>query len=110
MKKLKFKNILYDHELENVNIVKEYLTFSLNKRKPKKDFKFYINICKIYNFYPNTICDILDNIPKLGYYKDYFFILFFSRNENLNNYIYKIIINQIKKDVDNFNKKQKIST
>ena len=106
----KFKTILNNDELNNVVTVKEYLEFSFRKRKPEKNYKLYINICNIYNLYPNTIIDILDNIPKLGYYKDYFHILKFSKNDSLNNYIYNLVVKQLKLDMENIDKKKEIST
>ena len=105
-----FRSILNDEELANIETVKAYLQYSFRSRKPKKDYKLYINICKIYNVYPNTITDLLDNIPTLGYYKDYFYILMFSRNNNLNTYIYDLVVNQLHQDLDNLKQKKPIST
>jgi len=106
----KFKKILYQDDLKDLKIVKEYLDFSLRKRLPKKNFKFYINLCNIYDHHPNLIQEIVNNIPKLGYYKDYFYILYFSRNQQLTNGIYDIVITQIKNDIDNYNNNTTIST
>lgn len=106
----KFKNVLYQDDLKNLTIVKEYLDFSLRRRLPKKNFKFYINLCNIYDYYPDLIQEIVNNIPKLGYYKDYFYILYFSRNEQLTNSIYDIVITQIKTDIKNYHNNTPIST
>lgn len=106
----KFKYILNEDELNNITTIKEYLQFSFRKRKPKKDYKLYINICKIYDSYPNTIIELLDNIPTLGYYKDYFYILMFSRNTKLDTYIHNIIINQLNLDLKNLKENKEIST
>ena len=107
----KFKTILSDEALKNPEFVKEYLQFSFNKRRPEKDTKLYINICKIYEHYPETIKEVLDNINKLGYYKDYFHILKHSaRQVELTDYIYDSIINRISEDITNMRKKAKIST
>lgn len=105
-----FKNILHDDELTNIDTVKEYLQYSFRQRKPKKDYKLYINICKIYDHYPETIKELLNNIPTLGYYKDYFYILMFSRNSNLDDYIYNIVVKQLKEDLQNLKLKKEIST
>lgn len=105
-----FKKILNDDELSDIETVKSYLAFSFKQRKAKKDYKLYINICKIFNIYPETIKELLDNIPTLGYYKDYFYVLMFSRNEELDNHIYDIVINQINSDLQNLKDKKEIST
>ena len=105
-----FKKVLNDEDLKNMDMVKSYLSFSFRQRKPKKDYKLYINVCKIFNIYPDTIKQLLDNIPTMGYYKDYFYILMFSRNSNLDAYIYNIVIDQINKDLNNLKEKKEIST
>ena len=71
----KFKTIITKENLGDQEFVKEYLEFSFYKRKPQKDVKLYKNICRIYEVYPETIKELLTNIPRLGYYKDYFHIL-----------------------------------
>lgn len=106
----KFKKVLRDDDLKEIETVKEYLQFSFRKRKAKKDYKLYINICKIYNVYPETIKDVLNNIPKLGYYKDYFYILMFSRNNQLSQYIYDLVISQLDEDLKNLKEDKQIST
>lgn len=95
-----FKKILNYTQLHDTNVVKDYLKFSFRQRKAKKDYKLYINICKIYNVYPDTIKELLNNIPVLGYYKDYFYILSFSRNQKLDQHIYNIVSSQLKKDME----------
>jgi hypothetical protein len=102
--------ILADEDIQDVDKVKSYLIQSFNKRKPKKSNKLYINLCNIYNLYPNLVESILDNISKLGYYKDYFHILYFSTNYKLNNYIYNLVITQITIDIGNLEPGKKIST
>ena len=104
------KKILNDDNLNNTEFVKSYLEFSFKYRKPKKDYKVYINICKMFSNYPNTIKDLLDNIPTRGYYKDYFYILMFSRNNEMDDYIYNIIIKQINEDLEKLQNKKQIST
>ncbi|MCJ7636307.1 MAG: hypothetical protein MUO21_02335 [Nitrososphaeraceae archaeon] len=106
-----YKTILSNEQLDDPSFVKEYLQFSFKKRRPEKDAKLYINICKIYEKYPETIKELLDNINKLGYYKDYFHILkYSSRQEDLTNYIFELVVNQIKEDISGMQKKSKIST
>lgn len=107
----KYKTILSNDQLNDPEFVKEYMQFSFNKRRPEKDTKLYINICRIHEKYPDTIKELLDNIPKLGYYKDYFHILKHSaRNEGLTNYIFDLVITQIKEDITNMEKNGRIST
>lgn len=102
--------ILSDEDIKDVDKVRTYITQSFSKRRPKKSNKLYINICNIYNLYPTFVEEILDNVSKLGYYKDYFHILSFSRNYQLNNYIYNSVVNQITTDVENLKAGKRIST
>jgi hypothetical protein len=104
------QQILSDYQIEDVEQVKEYITNSFLKRKPKKSDKLYINLCNIYEYYPYLVEEIINNIPKLGYCKDYFHILSFSNNYALNNYIYNVVIKQITLDLDNLQKGIPIST
>ena len=111
----KFKTVLSNDLLKDPEFVKDYLAFSFYKRKPEKDPKLYINICRIYEVYPDTIKEVLDNINKLGYYKDYFHILKHTNpnstlQKELITYIYELIIKQISEDITNMKKKGKIST
>lgn len=106
----KFKDILNDEELSNMSTVKHYLEYSFKRRKTKKAYKLYINICNIFERYPVTSKELLDNIPTLGYYKDYFYILMYSKNNLLDAYIYDIIIKQIRKDLDNLKHNKEITT
>lgn len=105
-----FKSILNDEQLKSPETRQEYLKFSFDKRLAKKDFKLYINICKIYDYDSISIELLLNNIPTLGYYKDYFYILQFSKNNNLTKYIYDLIIKQMNQDVENLKKNKSIST
>lgn len=95
------QRVLFDDEIQNVDKVKAYITKSFSKRKPKKSNKLYINLCNIYEVYPQVVEEVLDNIPKLGYYKDYFHVLSFANNYALKNYIYNIVITQINEDMKN---------
>ena len=102
--------IFQDTDLDDIEKVKQYLQYSLKWRRTKKDFKLYINICVIFERYPETIKNILVNIPTLGYYKDYFYVLMFSKNVILNEFIYDIIIRQLSLDVENLKSDKSIST
>lgn len=106
----KFNHVLTDKELINKSLVKEYLEFSFRKRRAKKNPKLYINLVKIYELYPCIVNNILDEIPRLGYYKDYFYILSHSKNTDLDLYIYHLIISQLNADLDNLKSNLPIST
>lgn len=106
----KYTKILSDEEIQDTTLVQDYIAKSFNKRKPKKSNKLYINISNIYTVYPRLVENILNELPKLGYYKDYFHILSFSKNYQLNTYIYNIIINQVNEDLKNLKLNKPIST
>lgn len=108
--KHKFAKILNDEQINDYGTVKEYLEFSFRHRLPEKSKKLYINICKIYDKYPKTIEKVLDNIPTLGYYKDYFHIMLFSRNRQMDNYIINIVVDQLDKDMRCIKEGKEIST
>lgn len=105
-----YKTILSDEQLLDKSFVQEYLEFSFKRRRPEKDPKLYINICKIYTTYPDTIKELLDNINKLGYYKDYFHILKYSKQPDLSNYIFDLVTTQIATDIINMKNKTNITT
>ena len=90
--------------------VKNYLNYKLSKNKLFKGYSFYKNLCGLYEHYPDTIKEIIINIPKITYYKDYFRILNLSKNEQLNDYIYGLLLSQIKEDIQNYKNNQNIST
>lgn len=106
----RFKRVLKENVLNDKESVKEYLTISFRKRLPQKDFKLYINICKIFDHYPDTVQELLNNIPTLGYYKDYFYIYSFARNDKLKEYIVDLVIKQLNLDTENLKTKKPIST
>ena len=107
---MNLKKILNDNELKQTEIVKNYLKFSFNRRRPKKDYKVYINLANMYEHQPELVKEILLNINKLGYYKDYIWILSFSKNEKLNNFILNLILDQIEQDLENNRNRKTIST
>jgi len=106
----KFKNILTEDELADTNIIKQYLEYSFDRRKKKKSMKLYTNLSLIYELYPDVIKEILDNIPTLGYYKDYFYILATTKNANMEEHIYILVIKQLKLDMINLENDKPIST
>ena len=106
----KFKDVLTPAELKNPDTVKNYLEYSFRRRRTKKNLKLYINICLIFEFYPKTIKDVLNNIPSLGYYKDYFYILSYSKNIYLTAYIFDLIGTQLRLDLHKMESGEKIST
>jgi hypothetical protein len=104
------QRILLEEEIQDVDQIKNYITKSFNRKKTRKSNKLYINLCNIYELYPAFVENILDNMPNIGYYKDYFHILSFSNNYKLNNYIYSIVIKQVTEDLDNLKINKQIST
>lgn len=86
-----------------------YIKNKLNLNICYKGHMFYKNLIKLYDLYPSIIKTIIDKIPKLTYYKDYFRILEESKNEELNNYIFNILLKTIKKDIYNYNNNLEIS-
>lgn len=97
-------------DYDNLEQVENYLIYKLSNNKLFKGYSFYKNIAKLYDYYPKTIENIVANIPKFSYYKDYFRILNESKNENLNAYIYELLLTQIKLDIEKYNKNEPIST
>jgi hypothetical protein len=104
------KKILDDSELKNKGLVSSWIHDKLKHRRAFKGHKFYINICKIYDFYPDLVEGMLNNMNDLGYHKDYFHIMYHSRNGHLNDYIMDIVVNQISLDYQNMKKGKKITT
>src|SRR3989304_6238938 len=80
------------------------------KRKPKKSYFTYKTLSDFYEKYPQTIKNILININTLGYFKDWFFVLTITQNEQLTDFIYQLIIDQLASDIYNYQQKNKIST
>lgn len=102
--------ILCKTQLENIEHVKNYLDYKLKWRKSRKHPTFYINISNIYDYHPQLILEIIQNIHSLGYYKDYFHILFFSKNIELHNEIYLLVLHQLEEDIKNMELMWPIST
>jgi len=107
---LNFRKIINDTDLKNYDYIKSYIEYSFKYKKAFKCHTLYINICKIYDQYPTIITNILDRITQLGYYKDYFLIMYHSRNNNLTAYIINLIHQQIAKDLINLKHNKPITT
>lgn len=103
-------NYLNNDFLRDKKSVKEYLEHIFRIRRTKKNPIVYANICKIYDFYPDTICQILDDLPILGYYKDYFYLLINCKNEKMIKYIYNIIVKKMSEDMKKLFLGKEIST
>lgn len=82
------------------NVIQSY---EHNKKGPRKDLNFYRSVVDLYANNPDKAKEIIKVLPKIGYYKDFFFILEVSNNDSLNNYIYDLIINLMSKWPDNQN-------
>ena len=83
--------------------VKKYIVFNLTNNRLNKGNQFFKKLIELYKIYPNLITDILLNLNQFTYFKDYFRILFLSKNEELNNYIYDFLLKTIKKDMSGVN-------
>src|SRR6266567_1453470 len=106
----RYHRIFHEQDLMDAPFIKSYLEKEFRFRRTKKNKALYINVSIIFQEYPDTIKEILDNILSLGYYKDYFYVLMFSRNPELDQYIYGIIIGQLRYDQINLKNNKKIST
>lgn len=94
----------------NIEKYKNNIIESLRKNKLGKNYKIYKLIINSYDKFPETIKEILNILPNITYYKDYFNILILSKNELLNNVIYDIIYRKINEDIINYNNNKEIST
>lgn len=113
----KFRKVLSESELQDEPFVKEYLESSFKRRQAMKSPKLYTNLANIYYHHPKLIKNILKNINSLGYYKDIFYILAHDKNtqndfvkESLEQYIYRIVRDQLVSDLQNIVEKKIIST
>lgn len=91
------------------NEVQKYLYYHLTRPKLFKGENFYKNISSLYNYYPKTIIDVVNNLYKITYFNDYFKIIYYSKNDDLNKYIYNYLLDIINQDIKKFNNKQEIS-
>lgn len=97
-------------DYKNQNQVKDYLIYKLSNNKLYKGSNFYKTIAKLYSIYPSSILKIIDKLYELTYFKDYLRVLYYSKNNELNDYIYTLLLNQIKQDMENYNNNKPIST
>lgn len=72
------------------------------KRKPNKGKRFYKLIINAYDVFPETIKQLIPEIGRINYYKDYINILELSDNINLDMYIYNLINIQLNKDLEHY--------
>lgn len=91
------------------NDIKNYIIKFFRKHKAKKPDYFYKTVINFYNHYPDTCLDIISNIPKLGYWKDYFYILEVNNNDYLEEYIFNILITRLRKDIYFYKDNKRIS-
>lgn len=94
----------------NKRQVKDYLIKSFKYRQTKKNINFYKNIVELFSMYPKTILQIINHLFELGYWKDYFYLLNVSENQELNNYIYDLLVDRLKKDIICEKNNEQIST
>lgn len=78
--------------------VKDVLTSIISKKSQFKGKFFYQLLIKIFDKYPETCKQLIDQLPDVTNYKNYLYLLKFSDKENLNTYVYDRIVKQIKKD------------
>lgn len=72
-------------------------SYCYKKRGPRKDVSFYQNIISLFETNPDKAKEIIEVLPKIGYYKDFMYLLEQSKtNPNFSNYIYDHIIGLIK--------------
>lgn len=90
--------------------IKVFLLEQFADRKSMKKKVFYKNVSTYYEKYPNLIIEILDNFPKLGYWKDFLLVLKYTDNQDLINYIYNLLVDQYKQDLANYKEKKNITT
>lgn len=106
----KITTVLAPEQLADKALIKTYLEKSFRRRQTEKDRKLYININIIFTKYPEIIKSIIRDIPILGYYKDYFHILAYSRDATLDKYIYDIVVPSVKKDYYAMRERKEITT
>lgn len=90
--------------------IKEYILDKFSKKSgPQKAVSFYISLVKLYPSMPDIVLELIDTIPSWGYWKDYFMILLYCDNDELDSYIYELLINQLNKDFNDYQQKKNIS-
>jgi hypothetical protein len=107
----------YDEDLDQIiesespdQINRMILEKFSKKSGPQKSVSFYQSIIRLYEKYPSTTTELIETMCDWGYWKDYFMILLYSTNDNLNNYIYELCVTQINEDYENYKNEFQIST
>lgn len=81
-----------------------------NRGRLFKGHKFYSSFETQYNKEQTKVEQILDNLYKMSYWKDYLHIIEHSKNPNMNEYIYSLLEKQIKIDIINYNENKPFSS
>lgn len=88
----------------------DYISYHLTYRKAKKSNRFYRSLIQLYTYNPYIVYDFIDNVNKLGYYKDLIHIFCRSSNNKLNDYILNTIITIIRNDLICLGRNEKTTT
>lgn len=73
-------------------------SYLIKKSGPRKDHKFYKEISHFWKTNKECCIEIIDTLPKIGYYKDFFYILeYCDDNIDLRDYMYEKIIKLMKR-------------
>ncbi|CAH6421651.1 Domain of unknown function (DUF2828)-containing protein [uncultured virus] len=86
---------------------------TMDIRGGKREKKiFYLILLHLFKYFPKTIINLLALIPFYGYFKDYFLLMELINenledNQNLINKIFDLVINQLKKDANEYTEKIK---
>ncbi len=89
-------------DINNKKEVREYLLKVLQFKRTKKYFGFYKNLVRMFDVYPKTAMLLIKQLFKLGYWKDYMFLLLASyKNEVLTDFLYSFLIKRLKLDLVN---------
>lgn len=102
----------FDPYKSDVSEIKWYLKTVFSKKKTKKNFKVYENLVILETRYTDLIRDIIDDIPRLGYWKDCNFLILASKkyqNKGLENYIINSLVDTIDEDIEKKNNGKKIT-
>jgi hypothetical protein len=81
-------------------------------RKPKKPYNVYKKLVDLYNIDQEKGLKWINELPSLGYWKDYMFLLVHCQKEkciSLEEYIYRKLGTKLKKDYENMKKNKKFS-
>jgi hypothetical protein len=102
----------------NDKFIKQFIESTFQKKRMRKPFYVYKQLVVIYDKRPKLVEDIFKNINYLGYWKDCFFallaanVLAKSRNFNIikfTDFMYNFLIETLNNDINNFDRRKKIS-